>query len=126
MNNGSVQNRKEAINEYKRTLQPMGIYQIRNLADRKVFIDSSKNLNGSLNSSKFQLVLGSYRNRALQADFNRLGEGQFAFGIMDQLEPKKDDPAYDYTEDLATLKSMWLDKLKPFNEKGYNTPPKLT
>lgn len=113
-------NRKEAIKQYKQTVQPMGIYQIKNLASGKILIDSSKNLNGSLNSCRFQLNLGTHVNKALQADYKRLGEAQFSFEILDQLKPK-DDPAYDYTEDLATLKELWLEKLAPFGDKGYNS-----
>ena len=113
-----MNNRKEVIKEYKQTIQPMGIFQIKNLSNGKVFIESSKNLEGSLNRSKFQLDLGSFKNKTLQEDYSRLGAGQFIFEIVDRLAPKKDDPAYDYTEDLETLKTMWLDKLKP----EYNLP----
>jgi hypothetical protein len=113
-------NRKEAIREYKQTIQPMGIFQIKNLSNGKVFVESSKNLEGTLNRYKFQLDLGSFKNKTLQEDYSRLGAGQFTFEIVDRLAPKKDDPAYDYTEDLETLKLMWVDKLKP----GYNLPAK--
>jgi len=121
MNNQPKEDRKAAIRKYKQTIQPMGIYQIRNLASGKIYIDSSKNLNGALNSARFQLNIGSHPNQILQADFKQLGEKQFAFEILDQLPPKKDDPAYDYTKDLAVLKTMWLEKLQPYREKGYNT-----
>jgi hypothetical protein len=124
MKNNRIIDRKGMINEYKQTLQPMGIYQIRNLSNGKVLIESSKNLNGSLNSGKFQLDVGSHRNRALQEDYSKFGEDQFSFEILDRLEPKKDDPAYNCTDDLETLKAMWLDKLKPFGDKGYNSIPK--
>lgn len=33
---------------------------------------------------------------------------------------KKEDLNYDYTEELKTLEEMWIEKLQPFNEKGYN------
>ena len=121
----SMATRKEAIKEYKQTLQPMGIFQIKNLSNGKIFIESSKNLNGSLNSGKFQLEVGSHRNRILQEEYSKFGGSQFSFEILDRLEPKKDDPDYDYKEDLETLKSMWLERLKPFDGKGYNAHPKL-
>jgi hypothetical protein len=31
-----------------------------------------------------------------------------------------DDPAYDYRDDLKALEVMWLEKLKPFGERGYH------
>jgi hypothetical protein len=114
-------NKKEIIRQYKQTIQPMGIYQIKNLSNGKIYLDSSKNLQGAQNSAQFQLNLGTYMNHSLQADYKQFGESRFVFEILDRLTPK-DDPAYDYTDDLATLKSMWLDKLQPYNEIGYNSP----
>jgi len=38
---------------------------------------------------------------------------------VDYLEPK-DGPDYNYTNDLAVLEDMWLEKLQPYDEKGYN------
>ena len=115
--------KKAAIRKYKETIQPMGIYQIKNLSNGKVFIDSSKNLNGAKNRSMLQLGFGSHMNPSLQADYTRLDENQFTFEILDHLKPKE-DLTYDYTDDLETLKSMWLEKLRPYNEKGYNSPTK--
>lgn len=111
--------KKELKKQYKQTLQPMGIFQIKNLVNEKIFIGSSSNIEGKLNSIKFQLEMDSYVNRELQKDFTKFGANKFIFEIIDILEPKK-DPGYDYSEDLKTLEDMWLEKLKPFNEKGYN------
>ncbi len=43
----------------------------------------------------------------------------FSFEVVDTLEPKE-DTTYDYTKDLSVLEEMWLEKLQPFSEKGYN------
>ncbi len=111
--------KKEIKRKYKETVQPMGIYQIRNLINGKIFIGKSKDLNGKFNSYKFQLKNGSHMNSELQADYNKYGDEGFVFEIIDRLEPKE-DLSYDYTEDLEVLEEMWLEKLKPYNEKGYN------
>ena len=47
------------------------------------------------------------------------GKENFLFEVLDNLEPKE-DPSYNYTEDLQTLEDMWIEKLQPFNDKGYN------
>jgi group I intron endonuclease len=112
-------NKKELKKQYKETVQPMGIYQIKNLMNDKIFIGSAKNLQGKLNSVKFQLEHGSYTHRELQKDFNDLGEENFSFEVVDYLEPKEDID-HNYTEDLSVLEEMWLEKLQPFFEKGYN------
>lgn len=112
-------NKKELKQRYKETLPSMGIYCIKNLTTGKVFIGKSKELRGKLNSIKFQLNHGSFINGELQKDFNKSGEENFSFEILDNLEHKEDSD-YDYTRDLATLERMWLDKLQPYDSKGYN------
>jgi hypothetical protein len=118
-----VIDRKEIIKQYKQTVQPMGIYQIRNLKNGKIFVGSTKNMQGKNNSYKFQLQSGTHMNRALQEDYTAMGEANFVFEEVDLLKPKE-DLKYDYTEDLAVLEEMWLDKLEPYGDKGYNTPKK--
>lgn len=111
--------KKELKKQYKQTLQPMGIYKIINAGNGKIFIGSAKNLPGKINSIKFQLESGSHLNKELQEDFVKFGKIKFNFEVIDYLEPKE-DPDYNYTEDLKILEEMWLEKLKPFGEKGYN------
>jgi len=98
----------------------MGIFQVKNRLNGKILIELSKNLEAALNRCRFQLDLGSYPNKALQEEYNQCGKNQFSFEALDRLSPKKDEPDYNYTEDLELLKTMWLEKLKPFKEKGYN------
>jgi group I intron endonuclease len=112
--------KKELIRQYKQTLQPMGVYQIKNLTNGKIFIGSSANIPGKFNSHKFQLRQGVHMNKELQNDFRQLGEEKFAFEVLDTLEPKE-DPKYNYADDLKTLEEMWLEKLRPYDEKGYHT-----
>ena len=97
----------------------MGIYQIKNLANGKVLLGCSKNLPGKINSHRFQLKMGSHMNRTLQNDYNSFGEENFSFEVLDHLEAK-DDPQYDYTVDLEVLEKMWLERLQPYDERGYH------
>lgn len=111
--------KKELKKQYKETLPKMGIYQIRNLVNGKIFVGRSKEIMGKFNSAKFQLKGGLHMNKELQNDFNLLGEDKFAFEVVDYLDPKE-EPGYDYTTGLKILEDMWLDKLQPYDEKGYN------
>ncbi|MGA2506855.1 MAG: GIY-YIG nuclease family protein [Chitinispirillaceae bacterium] len=113
-------NKKEMIRNYKQTVQPMGIYRIKNLKNGRIFIGSAKDLRGIINSNKFQLKSGRHFNRELQKDFDETGEEGFSFDILDYLKPKE-EPNYDYTGELKVLEEMWLEKLEPYDEKGYNT-----
>ena len=83
----------------------MGIYQIVNLVNGKIFIGKSTDLNGKINSEKFQLKNNLHMNRELQNDFNILGEGEFTFEVLDRLQPKE-DPNHDYGGDLRILEEM--------------------
>jgi len=59
-------------------------------------------------------------NKELQEDFKKHGEAEFEFEKIDTLE-LKDDINYDYTRDLETLEGMWLEKIQPYGEIGYNS-----
>ncbi len=111
--------KKSLKKQYKETLQPMGVFKIQNKVNGKILLISSNNMPGRINREKFQLDMGSNQNTGLQQDYKEFGKDNFAFEIVDQLKPKE-DPAYNYTDDLAVLESMWLDKLQPYGDKGYN------
>ncbi len=111
--------RKELIKEYKQTLRPMGIYQIRNLINGKIFIGRSNDLKGIINRNRFQLKNNLHMNKEMQSDYIEFGEENFSFDILDYLSPREEMQG-DYTEELKMLEEMWLEKLQPFNENGYN------
>ncbi|TFG91462.1 MAG: GIY-YIG nuclease family protein [Candidatus Atribacteria bacterium] len=112
-------NKKELKKQYKQTVLPMGVFQVKNLTNGKIFIDSGLNRYGKINGCKFQLSFGSHMNRALQEDFNQTGVTNFSFEMIDYLKPKE-DIQMDYTDDLKMLEEMWIEKLQPFDERGYN------
>jgi hypothetical protein len=112
-------NKKDAKLEYKLTHRPMGVFLIRNKANGKVFIDSSLNVPGKINRHKFALNAGLHQSKNLQKDWNELGEDKFEFETLEPVEPR-DDPNYNYKADLEVLEDLWLEKLEPYGEKGYN------
>ena len=115
-----MNNRKKRLKEdYKQTHTPMGIYQIRCLANGKVLLGASLNLPGILNSNRFQLKIGKHPNKRLQADWSRFGSEKFSFEILDELTATE-GVDHDYRQDLASLEELWLDKLQPYDERGYN------
>ncbi len=113
-------NRKEIIKEYKKNIQPMGIVQVRNIRNNRVYLTASANIAGTINSIRFQLKMGTFLPSAgLAKDWKEMGEQSFFFEVLDELKPV-DDPAYDYRDDLKALETMWLEKLQPFGERGYH------
>lgn len=112
-------NRKELKREYKQNLRPMGIFQIRNTVNEKFFIGSTLNLPGIFNRHEFQLKMGGHPNKILQADWNEFGAENFEFEILEEVFPRE-NPEYDYAADLEVLEDLWLEKLEPYGERGYN------
>ena len=115
--------RKARIREYKETPRPMGVYRVRNTTNGKSLIGSSVNLAAMLSRHRAQLNMGAHPNRALQKDWNELGAEVFEFEVLDTLTPSK-EIGYDPSDDLQVLEQMWLDKLSPFEDRGYNGNPK--
>jgi len=113
------ENQKQLKKEYQQSVRAMGVFLIRNNLSDKVFLGSSPNLHGILNRHKFQLEMGNHPNKALQADWNELGSDSFAFEIVDELAPREE---VDYRAELAFLEDLWLEKLQPFGDRGYNMP----
>ena len=105
---------------YKQNAHEMGIYQIRNTANGKIYVGSSQNLEGTRNSRLFQLRMGKIVfSRELQNDLNQYGAGSFEFTVLDVLN--KPEPGDNVERLLSALELHWLGKLQPFGERGYNS-----
>ena len=111
--------RKELIRQYKETPRPMGVFRVHNTVGDRSFVGTSRDVPSMLNRQRFQLEHGSHPNRELQEDWNRLGAGAFAFEVVDTLKPSEQADS-DAAEDLRVLGDLWLEKLSPYGERGYN------
>ena len=110
--------KKALIRQYKETRRPMGVFQVRNTVDGKVFIGVSVDLPAMLNRQQSQLRMGGHPNKELQKAWNEFGAEAFEFEVLDTLTPS--DRHYDPKDDLKALEDLWLDKLSPYDERGYN------
>ena len=114
-------NHKQMKKNYQQTPRAIGVFLIRNNLNDKVFLAAGIDLNGLINRHKFQLTNGSHTNKQLQADWNELGDNNFAFEIVDELSPQT-DAEVDLRAEVEFLEKLWLEKLQPFGERGYNEP----
>jgi hypothetical protein len=114
---------KEAKRAYKETARPMGIFQVRNLLNDKIFIGHAVDLPGIFNRYRFQLEMGNHPSKRLQAEWTEFGAFNFVFEILDEISPNK-ATGYDYRADLNSLEDLWLEKLTPYGDHGYNEPKK--
>ncbi|RNB86020.1 DUF2087 domain-containing protein [Brevibacillus panacihumi] len=104
--------------QYKETKPQAGVYQIKNVKNGKVLIMSSPNLK-TMNGKKFMLQQGTFPNPMLQKDLEEWGADAFEFEVLEVLEDKN-EPGFRVSDALEKLEEKWLDKIKPYNERGYN------
>lgn len=116
---------KQDINrEYKERIKPAGVFQVKNTVNGKVLLGSSLNLEGPLNGHKFMLTSGSHRNEALQKEWKEYGHDKFVFEILEVVKVT-DDENFNVKDELALLEEIWIEKLQPFGERGYNKDSKI-
>lgn len=119
MTDVSRERRKALVDAYRRTPKQMGVYAITNTRNGKRYVAASRDVRARINRHKMDLKTGSDRVAALQADWSRFGADVFQFDMLERLEPLE-DPGYDPAEDLQVLEQIWLEKLQPYGDRGYN------
>jgi group I intron endonuclease len=119
-----VKSRKDIKREYKERKKPAGVFQVKNTANGKVLLGSSLDLQGPLNRHKFMLTIERHQNETLQKEWIEHGPEKFVFEIL-ELVKVKDDPDFNLSDELTLLEQIWLEKLQPFGERGYNTDSKI-
>jgi hypothetical protein len=102
--------KKELKNLYKQHSPDMGIYAVKDKSGKIFFIEASENIQGSINSCKFQLNANMHKDKTLQELWNKTGENNFDFEILDILK-RNENKKENYKEDLAILKQMRLEKI---------------
>lgn len=115
-----MKSEQELKREYKERPKQAGVFQVKNTANGKMLLGSSLNLEGPLNSHKFKLTIGKHPSEALQADWNALGADRFVFEIL-EVAKVTEDPGFNLIDELTLLEQIWIEKLQPFGQKGYNT-----
>ncbi len=120
----SVKSRQDVKREYKERKNEAGVFHIKNTLNGKVFLGSSLNLHGPLNGYKFILQMGNHKNPALQKELNEYGSDKFVFEILEVVKVK-DELHFNIEDELTLLEMIWLEKLQPFGEQGYNSGTKI-
>jgi hypothetical protein len=96
--------RKRMKEEYKTRQRVAGVFAITNTMDERVFLGSCLDAERPLRRIRFELQLGSFRNRELQRDYARLGEEAFCFAVLETVPTSAEDPE----EELEALEEKHL------------------
>jgi len=112
--------RRELMEAYKQIKVYMGVYRIKNAANGKVLIGTSSNLKNRWLTLKMQLESNRHQNSGLQMDWNEYGADNFIYDVVDQKECKD---GININWELEKMEKEWLEKLQPYDGKGYNRKP---
>ena len=92
-----------------------GIYQIRCIANGRVYIGSAENFQKRWKAHRGDLCRGAHHSAHLQRAWRQLGAGQFIFEVL-ALVPEKTD--------LVRVEQQYLNRVRPFDPAiGYNISP---
>ncbi|WP_179035174.1 GIY-YIG nuclease family protein [Paenibacillus sp. URB8-2] len=121
------QKKKELASAYAHSFRPMGVYQIRNVKNGKVLVLGSMDLTGARNRLAFMQQSNLNSIHELQKDWKAYGGDSFVFEELDQIKPREEtvndiSELKDYQEEVDALLELWIEKLQPFGDKGYNKP----
>jgi group I intron endonuclease len=77
-----------------------GVYQITGLANGKIYVGSAMNRRRRWEQHRRALRAGRHHNRHLQSAWNKYGEGQFKFSVLELTN----------MDDLLRIEQIWIDK----------------
>lgn len=102
---------KDYLNSLRKKI---GIYQIRNLVDGKIYIGSSCNVASRWIEHQHDLKKNEHRNHRLQNAFNKYGEDSFVFEVLELIDKDKKDIQFEREQ-------YWINAKDACNKKkGYN------
>ena len=111
--------KKELKDAYKLIKFKIGVFQVRNTVNNKIFIDSSVNIDAIFNRFRLQLNFGSHPNSLLQNEWKQYGEEQFKFEILAEIKQSETEEK-NYALEAKQLAEMYIDELQPFDDRGYH------
>lgn len=86
------------------------IYQIKNNKDGKIYIGSAVDRRKRFSLHRYQLRRNKHANNFLQRAWNKHGEHNFEFQVLEMVVP----------DNLIEREQYYLDTLQPFAPNGYN------
>jgi len=115
-----MKSKKELKDTYKEMKFQIGVFQIKNTANNKIYIESSTDLVAIWNRLRFQLNSGLHPNTNLQKEWNEFGQDNFRYEILSEIKQDDKKTADYYRKEAKQLEIMFIEDLQPFGDKGYN------
>jgi hypothetical protein len=108
--------KKELKEQYKNMKKDMGIFSIKNDSLKKVFIEGTNDLKGTMNGSLFKLDMNSHPNKELQKIWLEIGKDNFIVEIEDMVPHNDEFNDQMYKEELEIKKLIITEK---YENEGY-------
>ena len=114
MNQASRTARRLVARQARDAFPPMGIYAIRDCASGHRLLGASRNVHAALNRARFELRMGKFADRVLQAAWTRSGVDGLGFEVL-ELVKEREDADFDYASELRALEQVYreLEGLAP-------------
>lgn len=119
------QQKKQLAAQFAKSFRPMGIFQLRNKITDKIYVGAAMDLDGMRNRIAFFAGQNDAPFYEIKEDWIKHGPDSFVFEVLDRLKPQADEVSDEgelaaYKSDLEALLALWLEKLQPYGDKGYN------
>ena len=105
----SKESRKDLIRNFKEQKVQLGIYAVRCNATGNTWVGGSKNLTATQNGCWFTLRTGSHIHKALQKEWNALGESSFTYEVLEVFD--EDLHPLAVADQLKARKNHWVEQL---------------
>ncbi len=115
----SLLTRRELLRQYKESRPLAGVFALKNLLNGRVYVGGSLHLAGAMNRMRFELKMRTHRNKLLQQDWIAQGAEAFSFEVLDHVK-ERDDPSFDYANELDSMLQLWREEIPCHGERGYN------
>lgn len=109
--------RKMLVEQYKQIKVYMGVIQIQNKINNKIYINSYSNLKNKWITLQMQLNQGRFANAQLQKEWNEFEEETFTYTVLEQ---KEADTIADMRWEKKRILKGWFEKLQPYGDEGYH------
>lgn len=120
------QKKKDLASAFAQSWRPMGVFQIRNAVNGKIYVDGTMDLDGARNRLDFMKKTNMVAWMELKDDWSAHGPDAFLFEELDRIKPREESSAdraaesKAYKGEVDALLELWLEKLQPYGERGYN------
>jgi hypothetical protein len=107
--------RKELTERYRQTVPEAGVYVIRNAGNGKALLGSTINLGSLRNKLEFARTtnMPSVLDGRMAQDVTQFGIDALSLEILEVVEVTPEMTDGQVRDDLATLESLWREKLGP-------------